>query len=74
MKEIIDTHERLERDLRIALSTMERKSTIYDIKTQLLELQQQCPHFSDEYNFAMIDERCPYCGAPLVIKTNTRNF
>lgn len=58
---IIETRKRLDRDLRIALATMERKSTIYDIRTAIMENQRLCPHASDKYNWAIID-RCPYCG------------
>lgn len=65
MNEIIRKHEELERRLIIAVSTMERKSTISEIYTELIDLQRQCPHFSAEHNFAIIDGECPYCGKQL---------
>jgi len=58
---IIETRERLDRDLRIALATMEKKSTIYNIRAAIIENQNRCPHTSDKYNWAIIDH-CPYCG------------
>ena len=65
MQQIIEDHERLERDLRVALATLERKSIIYDIRMQILDNQRQCPHFSPDYNWAVVDEICPYCGKEL---------
>lgn len=65
MTELISRHEKLSRDLNIALATMERKSTIAEIRKELIELQNVCPHFSNEYNFTMVDGYCPYCGKKL---------
>lgn len=62
MNEIIERHETLTRKLNLALATMERKSVIYELRKELLDLQGVCPHFSAEHNFAIIDEHCPYCG------------
>lgn len=70
MEEIILRHEKLSRDLTMALSTMERKSTIAEIRKELREIQNVCPHYSDEYNFTMVDGYCPYCGKKL---EETRN-
>jgi hypothetical protein len=65
MNEIIHKHEELKRRLIIAVSTMERKSTINEIHKELIDLQKQCPHFSVEHSFAIIDGECPYCGKQL---------
>lgn len=65
MEDIISRHNELERRLHIALATMERKSTIYEIKKEMREIQNVCPHFSNEYNYAMVDGYCPYCGKKL---------
>ena len=65
MNEIIHKHEELERRLKMALSTMERKATINEIHKEIINLQKQCPHFSAEHNFAIIDGECPYCGKQL---------
>lgn len=65
MNEIINKHEELKRRLIIAVSTMERKSTINEIHKELIDLQKQCPHFSLEHSFAIIDGECPYCGKQL---------
>ena len=65
INEIIRKHAELERRLIIAVSTMERKSTINEIHKELIDLQRQCPHFSAEHNFAIIEGECPYCGKQL---------
>ena len=65
MDQIIQKHEELSHKLNIALSTMERKSVIYELRTELIAIQNICPHYSLEHNFAMIDGYCPYCGKKL---------
>lgn len=67
MTELISRHEKLSCDLNIALATMERKSTIAEIREELIQLQNICPHFSSEHNFTMVDGYCPYCGKKLEI-------
>lgn len=62
MQEIINKHYELERKLKIALSTMEKKDVINSIHLEFIDLQQKCPHFSAEHNFEIIDGECPYCG------------
>lgn len=62
MTEIITKHQQLEKRLMQALATMERKDTIKELRLQLMDLQAQCPHTSEEYNFAWVDDTCPYCG------------
>ena len=66
MNEIIHKYEELKRRLIIAVSTMEKKSTINEIHEELIDLQKQCPHFSAEHNFAIIDNECPYCGKKIL--------
>ena len=65
MADIIATHEDLDRRLRMALATMERKSDIEELRLKILENQRQCPHFDNNYNWESIDDRCPYCGKRL---------
>ena len=60
--EIISRRTELEKQLRFALSTMEKKDAIYNIKEKLIEVQRQCPHFSDKYNWVAQNGTCPYCG------------
>ena len=50
--EIITTRERLNKELRIALSTMERSDKVYKIKKEIIENQKACPHFSSKYYFS----------------------
>ena len=59
---IISNKERLNKELRIALSTMERSDKIYEIKKEIIENQKVCPHVSNKYNWAIVDSICPYCG------------
>lgn len=59
--EIIQNKERLELELRKALSSMEKKDTIFKIREQIRKNQDNCPHYSSKYNWTHVD-RCPYCG------------
>ena len=74
MDQIIQKHEELSYKLRVALSTMERKTTINEIHKELIELQRQCPHFSLEHNFEIIDGECPYCGKQLEAIRNDKGY
>lgn len=60
--DIIQTRERLDQELRLALSTMERKDTIAKIRLEIINNQKHCPHFSDKYNWTIAYNTCPYCG------------
>ena len=66
IEEIITKREQLNYQLRVALTTMERKDTIAEIRREIIENQKNCPHFSAEYNWAVVDGVCPYCGQKLV--------
>lgn len=62
-------YNELDKKLTIALSTMARKSDIYDIKKEMLELQKQCPHYDPKDNYTIIEgNKCPYCGGPIYLK------
>lgn len=65
IEKIIENRERLDKELRFALSTMERKDTIAKIRLDILKNQKACPHFDNKYNWAVIDGICPYCGFQL---------
>ena len=56
------------------ISTMERKSVIYELRKELRELQNICPHFSAEHNFAMVEGYCPYCGKKLEEVRNDKGY
>lgn len=62
IEEIMKTRKLLDFELAKALTTMERKDTIYELRMRILENQRACPHFSEKYNFAEEDGKCPYCG------------
>ena len=62
INEIQARYNNLNRDLRTALATMEKKETVFVIKQQIKELQSICPHkINDMYDFSN-DKECPYCG------------
>ena len=60
--DIIHTYQALNQELKQALSTMERKDNIYQIRARIIENQKRCPHFDNNYNWTIIDGKCPYCG------------
>lgn len=61
-REISDKIDKLEYELFSALSTFEKKSRIFEIRKEILALQEQCPHY-DQYEIKPIEgHRCPYCG------------
>ena len=74
MDQIIQKHGELSHKLNIALSTMERKSVIYELRKELRELQNICPHFSLEHSFAIIEGHCPYCGKKLEEVRNDKGY
>ena len=59
---IVARRERLDKELRMALATMERSDKIEEIRKQQIANQMSCPHFSTEFNWAIVDDICPYCG------------
>lgn len=63
--EIIRENERLAKELRMALSTMERSDRVNEVHKKIIENQKRCPHFSTKYNWAVVDGVCPYCGFQL---------
>ena len=67
---IIKTHDELDRELRIALATMERSNKIEEIKKQIIDNQKHCPHTSTKYNWGITNGRCPYCG--FILETGRR--
>lgn len=68
IEEIVARKKQLNCQLRIALTTMERKDTIAEIRREIIENQKNCPHFSTEYNWAVVDGVCPYCGQKIIEK------
>jgi len=64
--DIIMAHRaNLDAQLKAALSTMDLKTNIFEIREAIKENQKICPHFSDKYNFTVVDGICPYCGAKI---------
>lgn len=62
IEKIIEDKQALDEILKNALATMEKKDTIKEIHLKLMELQNECPHYSTKYNWAMKNDTCPYCG------------
>ena len=56
--DITQERQAIERELKHALSTMEKKETIFELKKRLEKVQNECPHIE----FA---KECPYCGKKL---------
>lgn len=59
---IIETNERLNKELKIALATMNLKSEVIRIRNEIKENQERCPHYSANFQWTQIDNTCPYCG------------
>lgn len=55
VEEIFRTRKQLERELKIAMSTMTFKNDIKRIHEEILKNQNECPHIEQ---FTI----CPYCG------------
>jgi hypothetical protein len=53
-------YDELNERLQYALSHMELSDEIHNIRQEMLELQNECPHGNFIYNYAMYEE-CPYC-------------
>lgn len=62
---IIHDKEVLDRQLRIAASTMARSDQLKEIYGKIQLNQSKCPHFSTKYNWVQVDSHCPYCGKNL---------
>ena len=48
-------------ELMTALSTMDLKKDIPNIRKEIAELQDMCPHKNSMMDFSH-EEECPYCG------------
>lgn len=54
-------YEALNKDLKQALSRMEKTDRVFIIRDAIKDLQTLCPHNNGHYDFSTDDE-CPYCG------------
>ena len=72
--DIIYNHDKLEHELKIALSTMEKTDLVKELREKIKANQLGCPHFSDKYNWAIVNEICPYCGKKLGGQNNEDKF
>jgi len=70
--DIIRAHGELDRELRMALATMERSNKIEEIRNKIKDNQAHCPHVSNKYNWAITNGTCPYCG--FVLDPNGRSY
>lgn len=62
MEERIAAKDNLMQRIRVAAATMDKKETLFQLRHELEELQETCPHFDAKLNFVMVDDKCPYCG------------
>lgn len=62
IEEIIQTHELLAQQLKHAAATMNKKDDLLEIRNKIIENQMRCPHFDNNFNWAIVDDICPYCG------------
>lgn len=60
IKQVKARYDDLSERLQYALSHMELSDEIYNIRKEMLELQNECPHGDFVHNYAMYEE-CPYC-------------
>lgn len=56
-----DKYDSLNKELRQALSRMERTDKVLVIREAIKDLQTICPHNNGSFDFSNNDE-CPYCG------------
>ena len=54
-------YETLNKELKQALSRMEKTDRVFIIKEAIKDLQTLCPHNNGHYEFSNTHE-CPYCG------------
>lgn len=60
---IRNKYQELNRELNIALGTMERSDTIKELRREMLALQNICPHKHADGTFARNEnDRCIFCG------------
>ena len=60
-------YETLNKELKDALSRMEKTDKVFIIRDAIKDLQALCPHNNGNYDFSSEDE-CPYCGRKFVHK------
>lgn len=53
-------YDELNERLQYALSHMELSDEIHNVRKEILELQNECPHSNAIYNYTLYGE-CPYC-------------
>ena len=54
-------YDNLSKDLKQAVSRMERTDRVFVIRDAIKELQTLCPHDNGSFDFSTT-EYCPYCG------------
>lgn len=60
--QVIRKKEQLNKELQLALATLEKKDDVKEIREKIHENQECCPHYSNKYNFVWEGNKCPYCG------------
>ena len=54
-------YDELNKELKQALSRMERTDRVFAIKEAINDLQKLCPHDNGSFDFSTTTD-CPYCG------------
>lgn len=61
IENIKDKYSELSKELKQALSTMQRSDRVFVIRDEIKDLQTLCPHNNGSFDFTTTDY-CPYCG------------
>lgn len=61
IENIKDKYSELSKELKQALSTMQRSDRVFVIRDEIKDLQALCPHNNGSFDFTTTDY-CPYCG------------
>lgn len=54
-------YDTLNKELKDAVSRMEKTDRVFIIRDAIKDLQQLCPHNNGNYDFSA-EAECPYCG------------
>lgn len=61
-REAYEQISQLQRDLIISLETFDRKDNIQRLREQIINVQDECPHYDKSFVVNGEVGKCPYCG------------